>query len=72
MSDWDRRALLRLVCEAEHGLHDPKLSLAQQRALQGLLEQYGKKAKSVDASPFDVQTLETQLRQIHGLGADSD
>lgn len=71
MSDWDRRALLRLVSEAEKGLHDPELDIAQRLALQGLLEQYGNKAKSVDANPFDVQSLETQLRQIRGLGADS-
>lgn len=66
MSQWDRKALLALVYEAGKSLDNPALSLAQRHALQALLAHYNSKAKSVQASEFDVQSMQVQLSQILG------
>lgn len=64
MTEWNRRALLDLVDEAETCLGAPQCSAAQRRALQALLDQYINKAKSINASDGDVVLMRNQLAQI--------
>ena len=66
MSQWDRKALLRLVEETSKRLDNPTLSTAQRCSLRALLDSYGDKAKSIDASQMDVLSMEYQISRILG------
>lgn len=66
MTHWDRKVLLLLLDQACEQLSAPDLNATQRDSLQALLDQYGGKAKSVNASYEDVQRMQGQLAQILG------
>lgn len=69
MAEWDRKALLSLVDAAGASLNAPDVSVAQQHSLRALLEQYSLRAKSVNATPSDVLSMEAELSRILGTGS---
>lgn len=66
MSQWDRKALLHLVDEAGKSLNNPALSTAQRHSLQAMVAHYGNKAKSIQASQFDVLSMQSEWAEIMG------
>lgn len=64
MAEWDRKALLQLVDEACTCMGSNQLSATQRHALQSLVSHFGAKAKSITASPDDVQRLQGQMARI--------
>lgn len=70
MTEWNRRALLDLVDEVGKILNSPQRSTAQRHALRALLDQYSDKAKSINASDWDVVLMRNQLAKILGSNHD--
>lgn len=64
MTQWDRKALLRLLEDAGHALRDPDISVTQRHSLQALMAHYSPKAKSIHATYIDVRSMTEQLTEI--------